>query len=79
MSAPKFSATISGFSSAEAALAFIDWYEGSGEQSFAEWIDCQPVPDVNVFVDLSYVGKTGKYYDENQSDDGSVNYTAYVK
>lgn len=79
MSAPKFSATIAGFVSEEAALTFIKWYEGGGEQSFYDWIDCQAVPGVKALVDMSYVGNTGKYYDETRSEDGSVNYTAYVK
>jgi hypothetical protein len=79
MNTHKFSVTIAGFKNKEDALTFLEWYEGSGEQSFDDWVACEDPHDIPTNVDVSYKGNTGSYYDEILSNDGSMNFTAYVK
>lgn len=52
---------IKGFKNKEQALAFIGWYEGSGEQSAYDWLQ-ENCPDCPVTTNMHHKGNTGRYY-----------------
>jgi hypothetical protein len=59
-----FEVTIGGFSSKEAAKSFLSWYEGGGEQSFADYLDCIGESTSGSCINVQRKGNTGRYYDE---------------
>lgn len=60
-----YSVTLAGFRTRKQAKAFLDWYEGMGEQSFDDYLDIAELPSEDgCNVDVSRKGNKGRYYDE---------------
>lgn len=62
-----FKVIIDGFKTKEQAKAFMNWYEGGGEQYFDDHLDIIGLDKNNgCNVDMMRKGNTGKYYDETR-------------
>lgn len=66
----KYQVTIGGFETKRQAKAFLSWYEGGGEQSFDDYLDCQDdmSSDEGCYINVQRIGNSGRYYDE--TDEG---------
>lgn len=56
----EFSLTIKGFKTKAQAKAFIDWYEGQGEQDASAWFEAR-VDEGEIDVDFMPVDVSKKY------------------
>lgn len=66
-----FSVTLRGFKTKDAALRFLQWYEGAGEQQFYEHLDIRGEPkDEGCTVDVANQDSSGFFFDE--TDEGFV-------
>lgn len=70
----EYSLTIKGFKTAAQAKAFIEWYEGQGEQNASVWFECRQ-SEGQLDVDFMPVDCSKKY----EWDDSGKNLTAWLK
>jgi hypothetical protein len=60
-----FKVTLKGFKTKKQAKAFLDWYEGSGEQYFDDYLDIAGLNrDDGCNINVSREGNQGRYYDD---------------
>lgn len=57
---------IKGFKNKEYALAFIQWYEGQGEQWFYDYLLNTDREPIATNVDVTHTGNSGRYWDEDE-------------
>jgi len=63
-----FEVTFKGFKTKKQAKAFLDWYEGCGEQQFYDHLDiCNLSTEDGCNINVQRKGNTGKYYDINET------------